>query len=514
MRNPVSFRDEQRNNGSPNVAWERRGSLRIVFVHTPMATLKIDARRVFWQNFDRRYHATHPGLRHMRRALWELPHWMTWLAGVLVQDGYCSLGTLDFYSSECAWSGVDSERVLQSLRENAADVYLFSPMTPNLCFAYEIADLIKAIYPKSKVIFGGVIATPLHKEIASHPAIDFVVYGRGEYALTHLLNAILGEEDLTEVGHLCHTLPCGQVVANEKTYPWMRPDQLPFPKVDLFPSDTGLDLRYIRQVYALGCPYKCQMCTIQTIGRAPQYFPIERVLAEIHAYREHYGTHHNIYFGDETFTLNRDRTIAICNALEREGDVSYDCQTRLNLVSDGGLLESMERSGCRWVEIGIEAVNQKTQDTFKQRTTLKSLVETLRRVRDAGLPVCSFLVNGFPDQTVDDMRRSIDIIGRLVEDGYLQASYLFGLVPYPGSGIYDQPERYGMTIKHKNYKLYHEDMEPVYHTHYADSEQIYEVFLYGLRVLGDAMGMTPYFGNLHQGAEIEQFGSFWHQSHV
>jgi anaerobic magnesium-protoporphyrin IX monomethyl ester cyclase len=497
-------------------AHQRRvdADLRIVFVHTPMATLTVDERRVFWQNFDVRYHATHPGLRHMRRNLWELPHWMTWLAGVLVQEGYSNLGTLDFYTTECALSGVDTERVLQSLRSNPADVYLFSPMTPNLLFAYEIADLIKVLYPKSKTVFGGVVATPLREQVAAHPSVDFVVHGRGEYALTHLLDCIDGEEDPECVGNLCYRSQNGDIVTSPNIYPWMPPDQLPFPKVDLFDPDIGLDIRYIRQVYGLGCPYLCKFCTIQTIGRKPSYFSVERVLAEIHAYRGHYGLWHNIYFGDETFTLNSERTLALCDALEREGSIMYDCQTRLNFVDSHEVLAAMGRSGCRWVEIGIEAINQETQDLFKQRVNLKPLVETLRRVQDSGLPVCSFLVNGFPNQTIDDMRRSIDLVGEILERGLLQASYLFGLVPYPGSDIYQRPEKYGMTLHHHNYKLYHEDMVPVFSTQYANPDQMYEVFLYGLRELGRAMSAKPYFGEIPQGPQLATFGTFWEDAHV
>ncbi|HEX8185710.1 MAG TPA: hypothetical protein VF747_13185, partial [Blastocatellia bacterium] len=74
--------------------------MHIAFVHTPMATLPVPERQNFWRNFDIRYHAAHPGLRHMKNNLWELPHWMTWLAGVLVQEGYTSLDTVDFYTSE------------------------------------------------------------------------------------------------------------------------------------------------------------------------------------------------------------------------------------------------------------------------------------------------------------------------------------------------------------------------------------------------------------------------------
>jgi radical SAM superfamily enzyme YgiQ (UPF0313 family) len=487
---------------------------RIVFVHTPMATLRLDERRNFWRNFDRRYHATHPGLRHMRRNLWELPHWMTWLAGVLEHEGYSSLDTLDFYSSECASSGLDEVRVLQSLRDHPADVYLFSPMTPNLPFALEIAGLAKAVYPESKTIFGGVVATPLHRAVAAHPSVDFVVAGRGEYALPRLLDAICGSLELHQVGNLTYRTPSGELATSSFTYPWMPPERLPFPKVDLFPSDTGLDLRYIRQVYALGCPYRCAFCTIQTIGRKPSYFPVERVISEIRAYRSHYGVHHNIYFGDETFTLNTERTLALCHTLELEGDVIYDCQTRLNVVDDVEMLVAMRRSGCRWVELGVEAADQDTQNIFKQRARLDALVETLRRLQGAGLPACSFLVNGFPNQTLDDMRRSIDFVGELISQGLLQATYLFGLVPYPGSELYEHPDRYGMVIHHHDYKRYHEDLPPVFSTPHARPDEIYEVFLDGVRELGRAMGTRPHFGECWPGDRLDAYGSFWQDPHV
>jgi radical SAM superfamily enzyme YgiQ (UPF0313 family) len=437
---------------------------------------------------------------------------MTWLAGVLVAEGYTDIGTLDFYSAECVTTGIDAPRVAASLNDEPADVYLFSPMTPNLPFALEIAALAKSLHPRCRTIFGGVAATPLADQVAAHPAVDFVVRGRGEYALPRLLDALTGRCELSSVGNLTTKHPVQGIVSSAATYPWMPVADIPFPKVDLFDSDTGLDLRYLRQVYSLGCPYRCSFCTIQTIGRRASYFPIERVLAEIRAYRSHYGEHHNIYFGDETFTVSRERTRQLCDALTEDGTIHYDCQTRLNLLGDEGLLDTMRVSGCRWVEVGVESMNQATQNRFKQKLALHDVTETLKRVQGAGLPVCSFVVNGFPDQSVDDMRRSIDAIAELVGAGLLQATYLFGLVPYPGSALYESPGEHGMELVHHDFRLYNEDWLPVYRTKYAEPEETYEAFLYGLDVLGDAMGTMPYFGRLP--SDGDDYGSFWQASHV
>lgn len=486
----------------------------ITFVHTPMATLPVPERQFFWRNFDVQYHSAHPGLRHMKNNLWELPHWMTWLGGVLANEGYTSMNTLDFYTSETAFSGINQEKVRAVLKDYPSDVYLFSPMTPNLPFAYEIADAIKDLYPKSVIVFGGIVATPLHRQVAAHPSIDYVVFDRGEYALPALLKAIENKTDVTKVGNLTYKTSDGQVVTNPLRYPWMPVSEIPFPKVDLFPQEVGEDIRYLRQVYALGCPYKCSFCTIQTIGRKADYFPIERVLAEIRAYRSHYGEHHNIYWGDETFTLHSGYTLELCAALKEEGNIFYDCQTRLNCLEDIKVIKALAQSGCRWVEIGLETGNQESQNLFKQRVKLDPVEDTLAKLRDEGIATCSFMVNGFPNQTLDEMKRSIEWVCDLIAKDLLQASYLFGLVPYPGSEMYSNPEKYGMKILHHNFKLYHEEMPPVFESVFAKPDAAYEQFLDGVRALSEAMAKRPYFGEVPHSADLSQFGTFWSDPHV
>ncbi len=488
--------------------------MHIAFVHTPMATLPVPERRDFWRNFDIQYHAAHPGLRHMKNVLWELPHWMHWLAGVLIHEGYTSVEAIDFYTSVTALEGIDRDKARGILVDHPADVYLFSPMTPNLHFAYEIADVIKELYKESTVVFGGVVATPLHREVAGHPSVDYVVFDRGEYALPALLRAISARDGIAKVGNLSYKNPSGEVVTNAQMYPRIAVKEIPFPMVDMFPPSAGEDIRYLRQVYALGCPYKCSFCTIQTIGRKADYFAINRVLAEIRAYKSYYGEHHNIYWGDETFTLHSGRTLELCAALEAEGNIYYDCQTRLNCLTDLALIKALRRSGCRWIEVGLETGNQESQNLFKQGTKLEATEELLAKLRDEGLAACSFMVNGFPNQTIDDMKRSIDWVCKLIINDLLQASYLFGLVPYPGSDMYEHPERHGMKILHHDFRYYHEEMAPVFESKFASPDEAYQQFLNGIKCLSQAMKKKPYYGESPPAREVELYGAFWAGSHV
>lgn len=460
-----------------------------------MPALRLPERGYYWTSFDRRYHAVHPGLPHMQDVLWELPHWIPWLAGVLETAGYNRLQAVELYSRPCSLATIDFEYTREKLAQSPSDVFLFSPMTANLFYALQIAEVTRELFPKSTIIFGGVVASPLHQDLAAHPCVDYVCRGRGEYALPDLLRVLEGLSKLEDVGNFTYQSDDDRIVALPEKYPFMLPSKLPLPKVDIFPKSIGSSLRYIRQNYALGCPYTCAFCTIPTIGMKPYYFPVERVLREIDAYRAHYGRHHNVYFGDETFTLNAKRTFEICGALEKDGTVRFDCQSRIDCLKNKELLPALRRGGCAWLEIGLESFHQESLDLFKQRVQASVVRETLKACRDEGLPACSYIINGLPTQTIDDMRRSVDSVCELIAEGLLHATFFSNLVPYPGSPIFNDPNTYGITLRHKDFRYYNEDLAPVFDSKYATSDAMYEVFLWGLKQFGDAMRSKPVLGS-------------------
>ena len=137
---------------------------------------------------------------------------------------------------------------------------------------------------------------------------------------------------------------------------------------------------------------------------------------------------------------------------------------------------------------------------------------TLARLRDFGLATCAFMVNGFPDQSLDDMKRSIDWVCELIGDGFLHASYFSSLVPYPGSPLFAHPEQNGLVIKHRKYNYYHEDLPPVYDTANFSSDQINDVFLKGVRNIADAMGGRLYLGEAPR-RPLSTYGEFWAGAH-
>jgi hypothetical protein len=97
----------------------------------------------------------------------------------------------------------------------------------------------------------------------------------------------------------------------------------------------------------------------------------------------------------------------------------------------------------------------------------------------------------------------------LITRDLLQASYLSGLVPYPGSAFFARPEAFGMRLHTREFKHYNEELTPVFNTRHATSDEIYRVYLDGLGTLTDAMRKRPYFGVAPSPDDLGKYGAFW-----
>ncbi|HZJ70663.1 MAG TPA: radical SAM protein, partial [Planctomycetota bacterium] len=141
---------------------------------------------------------------------------------------------------------------------------------------------------------------------------------------------------------------------------------------------------------------------------------------------------------DDTFTLNKSRIRAFCDAVrQRRLKIDWLATTRVDCV-DLDLLRSMRDAGCRVVTFGVESMNPATLKWLKKGFTVERAKTAIGWARQAGLTVrCSYLV-GIGDETEEDVRRSL-AEARTLPVAKLKANV--GLSVYPGTPLY------GMAIE-------------------------------------------------------------------
>jgi hypothetical protein len=159
----------------------------------------------------------------------------------------------------------------------------------------------------------------------------------------------------------------------------------------------------------------------------------ENVLAEVDELVNGYGAK-VLWVFDDTFTVERDRTAAICEGLIRRfPGVKWFCEIRVDTV-DRELLALMKESGCFCVAFGVESGSQRIIDeSIGKRIGLEQVRQVVSWCRELGLQYNPFMILSHPGETEDDARETMRFIREWKSDGAQVSLAIMHI--YPGTRI-------------------------------------------------------------------------------
>jgi tRNA A37 methylthiotransferase MiaB len=191
---------------------------------------------------------------------------------------------------------------------------------------------------------------------------------------------------------------------------------------------SDVDMGYI--ITGFGCSNDCSFCASKRLHKKIILRPVEDVIAEIKDIKANYTN--ELYFVDDTFTLLKKRTQEICKRIIKERiDIKWRCDTRLDRI-DLETLKLMKRAGCYRVKVGVESGSEKILKTINKNLTLKEIRKKITLIKEAGISLTVYLMAGFPDETDDDVDKTIELAKEIEADYYS----LSLLTPYPGTKLY------------------------------------------------------------------------------
>ena len=226
---------------------------------------------------------------------------------------------------------LDKEKI-RALTDNENQLFGISSMTPTISRAYELADLIKSVFPKSTVVFGGIHPTVMPEEVLSRESVDLVVSGEAEPIIEEIVvshHSGKGFKDILS----CSYNDNGKIIHNPRA-PLIDINNLPDVPYSLFDS-TVYDMGFV--ISSRGCPYNCVFCSQRAInGNQYRYRSCDKVVNEIKNLIKHYAPS-NIVFFDDIFTINKKRIHELCdlmveNDLHRKAE--YTMVTRADCLDD------------------------------------------------------------------------------------------------------------------------------------------------------------------------------------
>jgi radical SAM superfamily enzyme YgiQ (UPF0313 family) len=325
-----------------------------------------------------------------------------------------------------------------------ADLAAITVSTRTARRAYELA----AAYRQRgvKVVLGGIHPTAMPEEALEHA--DVVVCGEAE----GLWEQVVAD---ARAGRL-------QPTYRHETLPEFRtpvvPDRSIFPKKGYIPFHPVQASR--------GCPFSCEFCSVTPFfGRKTRLRDPKHVAAEIAAIGRRlimFSDDNIVGFGEHSRELFRELTPL---------KIRWFGQASMQGLHDPATLKLMADSGCKGLFVGFESVDRKALVACgKKQNSPDQYIETVQRLRDAGIGVWGAFVFGFDEDTQETFADTAEFG---IKASLLMASYSV-MTPYPGTPLYVRLKAEGRLLDERWWLKDQRDGFPVFRPKHMTPEQLFE----------------------------------------
>jgi radical SAM superfamily enzyme YgiQ (UPF0313 family) len=289
------------------------------------------------------------------------------------------------------------------------DLVGISCLTGTSTRAYTIADRFRA--QGATVVLGGVHVTLMPEEAAQHA--DAIVIGFAEDTWGDLLHDFVHKRlksvYRSEIMHLDHVPQARRDL--QKRFGYMVPNT----------------------VFATrGCKGTCDFCTIPAAQFGWHTRPIAEVIAEIRTIKAKRVTFNDVNLTEDT-EYAKELFRAMIPLKKLWGGLA---STRI--VQDEELLQLMHQSGCRFLLIGFESLNNSSLTSIHKGFNKVEEYQTLvNRLHNLKISILGCFIFGFDEDDKTVFAQTVDLVNQLKIDIPRYAIY----TPYPGTASFNRLQR-------------------------------------------------------------------------
>lgn len=350
------------------------------------------------------------------------------------EDGYAfswgeQVFTEKFIAVHSGWFDEAVDQILASGCQAAG----FSVYSSNELLSLELSRRLKARAPYLQIIWGGGrCSRSLRPErLLDTGYIDTVIIGEGDLALPELL---------TEIERGGNAVSCPGAITKKDGIAFDAGDRPPCVKLDTLPSPdfSGFDLALYRQegtlpaLFSRGCINRCVFCSVNSMWGSYRSLSGRRMLEHLLDYARVVPNLKEIFFFDPLINGNIQALEEFCDALisaREAGRISSSLRWRAEATirqeMTAGLLGKLRSSGCYNLSYGLESGSERILQSMRKRFSIALADEVVRLSSEAGILVDLNFMFGFPGETDEDFRQSLDFLSR-------NKSYIHSVIPSEG----------------------------------------------------------------------------------
>ena len=309
-----------------------------------------------------------------------------------------------------------------------------------------LAEAIKTKYPNIKIAFvGPPVTTDPERALNECWALEFICRREFDYAVVEFAqgkprNEILGIS-YKEDDKIVHN-PDRPQVEDLDAMPWAT--KIYKRDLDVTRYNVPFLLHpYIALYSTRGCPAQCTFCLWpQTLsGHAWRKRSTDDVAAEMKWAKENFPDVKEFFFDDDTFNIQKGRTIELCEKLKPLG-LTWSCTSRV--TTDRETLKAMKEAGCRLLIVGFESGDPQILKNIKKGATVERARQFAKDCHDLGLVIHADFILGLPGETKQSIRNTIDF-AKSLDCEPIQVSIAHA---YPGTEFYEYAATNGFITNH------------------------------------------------------------------
>ena len=366
------------------------------------------------------------------------------------------------------------KEVRKSIEEYNPSVLGITVKSQNFKSAIIIAKIAKKINPDIKILVGGAHSTMNGSKVFECDDIDFACIGEGENTIVELINALDKNKELNLVDGIMFRH--NNKIINTKPRSYIQDlDSLEFPLTHAPKILKDFD-KYPKQAFGYifgsrGCPYACTFCESKAMwSRKVRYRSPENIIDELKQMND-FGIN-QVNFDDDTFGISKKNIKAINNLMHDEvPNMTYTCETVVQLAKDAEVVKDMKHGGCTGTFVGIESGNNEILKSIKKTQTTDECIEAMQNLRNHGIESHAFIMVGFPNETEETFKQTIDFIPKLKPDNVIFSIF----TPYPGSDLYYECKNSGIIDGDFDLSLYNHQSPLNCFTKNIPKERFYEL---------------------------------------
>ena len=340
------------------------------------------------------------------------------LANIAKQHGhevnlaFCAALFHDRFNLEIPWLNKyfdDTENTIATIKEQEPELLVFSALTATYQWSLEVARRSKELLPNVKTVFGGVHVSAVPDRVLPREEVDFVVVGEGEEAFVEIIQAVESKEYPELIGNTNYKRDDGEIVVGPKKAFEQNLDRLPPFTKELFEPFVHVADHYITMA-SRGCPYRCTFCfnnffaelpEAKNKGRYVRQRSVDHVLMEMHYIKNRYKNLRWIDFEDDVFTSNKEWLKEFLPRYKKEIGLPFECLTHPRHM-DEEIAQLLMDSGCRWVQMGIQTLDDGFKGSSLRRYEKTGHVErALKAMLKVGLKVKVDQMFGLPGEPIE-----------------------------------------------------------------------------------------------------------------